>query len=220
VTGGRLSELLGLTWGDVNLADPSDASIRIESQVDRKGRRRPLKTAESQREVELPRTLATLLLALKVRSIHSRPDSFVFATLHGYRHAAVSWALAQGESVEELSWQLGHRNSAVTRVVYSQEIKSAERTARRRARMEAQYDELLGGSAVEAPLTGFPVFVGLSHPARESNAHLSPRRGVPNGFRSSGMRHMHRSRARRHPNHCEHPARPASTSNRHLAHLF
>jgi integrase len=198
VTGGRLSELLGLTWGDVNLADPSDASIRIEAQVDRKGRRRPLKTAESQREVELPRTLATLLLALKVRSMHSRPDSFVFATrsgrplgqrnvarelrramraardengrptfevmhrrdesgrpipvprgsvpsFHGYRHAAVSWALAHGESVEELSWQLGHRNSAVTRIVYSQEIKSAERTARRRARMEAQYGELLGG---------------------------------------------------------------------------
>jgi integrase len=203
VTGARLSELLGLTWADVNLADPSEASIRIERQVDRQGLRQPLKTDESRRDVELPRALASMLLELNLRSLHSRDDSFAFSTrsgrplgqrnvtrelrramraasdehgrpafpplherdeqgrlkpvprgsvpsFHGYRHAAVSWALAQGESIEELGWQLGHRNSAVTRTVYAQEVKSAERTARRRARMEAQYGGLLPGSGLEA----------------------------------------------------------------------
>ena len=35
------------------------------------------------------------------------------------------------------SWQLGHRNSIVTRAVYVHEIKTSERTARRRQRIEA-----------------------------------------------------------------------------------
>jgi hypothetical protein len=38
---------------------------------------------------------------------------------------------------------LGHKSSLVTRAVYVQEVKSAERTARRRARMEAQYSDVL-----------------------------------------------------------------------------
>jgi integrase len=203
VSGARLGELVGLTWGDLALDDLSDGRVRIEWQADRTGKRQPLKTAESQRDVELPRQLVAVLLAHKLRSARSTPGSFVFATrsgrplghrnvarelrramksatdaqgrpvfpvlherdehgkpvrvprgsvpsFHGYRHAAVSWALANGESVEELSWQLGHKNSAVTRTVYLQEVKSAQRTARRRARMEAQYGALLSGSLLEA----------------------------------------------------------------------
>jgi hypothetical protein len=45
-----------------------------------------------------------------------------------------------------VSWQLGHKTSLITRAVYVQEIKSAERTARRRARrtrMEARYGSIL-----------------------------------------------------------------------------
>jgi integrase len=62
---------------------------------------------------------------------------------HSFRHSAASEAIAQGDSAEEVSWQLGHRNSTVTRSVYVQEIKSAERKARRRANMETRYGELL-----------------------------------------------------------------------------
>jgi integrase len=74
-------------------------------------------------------------------------------TFHSFRHSAASEAIAQGDSAEEVSWQLGHRNSNVTRTVYVQEIKSAERKARRRANMEARYGSLLeaaGGSEAEA----------------------------------------------------------------------
>ena len=39
----------------------------------------------------------------------------------------------------------GHKSSVVTRSVYVQEIKSAERTARRRAKMEARYGSALEG---------------------------------------------------------------------------
>jgi hypothetical protein len=42
----------------------------------------------------------------------------------------------KGEGAEEVSWQLGHKDSTVTRKVYVQEVKSAERSARRREQME------------------------------------------------------------------------------------
>ena len=62
---------------------------------------------------------------------------------HSFRHSAASQAIAAGESAEEISWQLGHKDSTVTRAVYVHEIKSQERRARRRARMEAQYGSVL-----------------------------------------------------------------------------
>lgn len=58
-------------------------------------------------------------------------------SMHGYRHTAASVAIADGD-VEEVSWQLGHRSSVITRSIYRHEVKGAERTARRRARMEAR----------------------------------------------------------------------------------
>jgi len=64
---------------------------------------------------------------------------------HAFRHTAASEAIAAGDGAEEVSWQLGHKNSNVTRAVYVQEVKSAERRARMRAKLEARY-----GSALEA----------------------------------------------------------------------
>jgi hypothetical protein len=51
---------------------------------------------------------------------------------------------------EEVSWQLGHRNSVVTRAIYVHELKTAERIARRRQRIEAAAASFLpsaGGTA-------------------------------------------------------------------------
>lgn len=62
---------------------------------------------------------------------------------HGFRHTAASEAIAAGDGAEEVSWQLGHKNSVVTRTIYVQEIKSAERRAKRRSKLEARYESLL-----------------------------------------------------------------------------
>jgi integrase len=211
VTGARMSECLGLTWADLALADLDAAEVRFEHQVDRHGKTQRLKTEESRRTVEVPRQLAAMLVAHKLRSADASPTAFVFATrsgrpiqqrtvgvalrrtqtdavdakgrptfpalhdrdehgrpvpipagvlpsFHSFRHTAASEAIAGGESAEEISWQLGHRNSIITRAVYVQEVKSAERTARRRARMEKQYGRLLAdaqaGRVDEAPVGG------------------------------------------------------------------
>jgi integrase len=196
VTGARLSECLGLVWEDLDLSELDMACVSFRLQVDRRGQRQPLKTAESQRAVELPAGLASILAEHRLRSMHSTGDDFVFATrsgralsqrnvlralrraqeravrrdgsptfpelhrrdaggrrmpprpgavpsFHSFRHTAASVAIAAGESAEEVAWQLGHRNSTVTRAVYIQEIKSAERTSRRRARLDAEYSDLL-----------------------------------------------------------------------------
>ncbi len=70
------------------------------------------------------------------------PPRGAVPSFHSFRHTAASEAIAAGESAEEVAWQLGHRNSVVTRTVYIQEIKSVERADRRRARVETRYGEL------------------------------------------------------------------------------
>ena len=70
---------------------------------------------------------------------------------HAFRHTAASDAIAAGDGAEEVSWQLEHKNSNVTRAVYVQEVESAERRARVRAKMEARY-----GSALEAATRSRP----------------------------------------------------------------
>lgn len=62
-------------------------------------------------------------------------------------------AIAQGDSAEEVSWQLGHKNSTVTRTVYVQEIASAERKARRRAKMQERYGDMLEGARQDSQTT-------------------------------------------------------------------
>ncbi len=79
---------------------------------------------------------------------------------HSFRHTAASEAIAAGDGVEEVSWQLGHKSSNVTRAVYVQEVKSAERTAHRRARMEARYGSMLGDAMAAEDRLDRPMVVG------------------------------------------------------------
>ena len=83
VTGGRLSELLGLTWQDIDLADRDAAWVHIHRQIDRRGQFQPLKTESAERTVELPRSIVALLLGLKARSAHCRDADFIFTTRTG-----------------------------------------------------------------------------------------------------------------------------------------
>ena len=189
------------TWDDVDLEDVGTAGVRIEWQIDRAGERRPLKTDESRRSIELPSSLAAALKRHKLAGGVPAAAAFVFATrsgrplsqrnvlrslrtaqaraidsngrptfpalvdaieaktapprdaaptFHGFRHSAASLALASGESAEEVSWQLGHKNSVVTRAIYVQELRTVERSARRRARMASQYEAALAELAPKA----------------------------------------------------------------------
>lgn len=70
------------------------------------------------------------------------------------RHTAASQVIEDGDNVEEAAWLLGHKDSTVTRRVYVDEIKSRERSSKRRAKLEARMGPTLtalegsaGGSA-------------------------------------------------------------------------
>ena len=83
LTGARVSELLGLTWADVRLADLDEAELEFAWQVDRQGRRQPTKTDGSARTVPIPRELARILAAHKLASAFSGQEDYVFATRTG-----------------------------------------------------------------------------------------------------------------------------------------
>lgn len=82
LTGGRISELCGLTWADVRLDDLADAEIEFGWQVDRKGNRTPTKTDGSARTVPIPRALAVILARHKLASRISAPEGYVFRHAH------------------------------------------------------------------------------------------------------------------------------------------
>jgi integrase len=66
ITAARRSELLSLTWRDVDLGD--EPGVRFAYQVDRTGRRQPLETDESGGAVPIPPSLAAILTGHKLRS--------------------------------------------------------------------------------------------------------------------------------------------------------
>jgi integrase len=84
VVGGRESELLALWWENLDLSDPSTATITFSHQVDRRGNRVPLKTEESKATLPLPRATALTLLEHKARCMYTGPRSFVFASRSGH----------------------------------------------------------------------------------------------------------------------------------------
>jgi integrase len=84
VVGPRESELLGLWWEDLELADLGAATVRFWWQVDRTGERVSLKTEVSKATLPLPRTAALMMLEHKARTpAPTSPTSYVFATRAG-----------------------------------------------------------------------------------------------------------------------------------------
>ena len=77
-TGLRIGEALGLVVADL---DPEQAIVRVTHQLGRDGNRTPLKTAESQRALDIPPELMRRLLALVTeRGARFNPEAFVFAS--------------------------------------------------------------------------------------------------------------------------------------------
>jgi integrase len=82
-TGCRLAEALGLVWGEVDL---TEQTITFTSQLDRQGRRAPLKTSRSRRCLEITPKTASKLRAAKLAAARSGRHDFVFVTRAGTPH--------------------------------------------------------------------------------------------------------------------------------------
>lgn len=82
-TGCRLGEVLGLTWENVHL---DEQTIEFTHQLDRKGKRVPLKTKRSRRVLEVTPSLIGRVREHKIAAEHSAAHELVFTTRKGSGH--------------------------------------------------------------------------------------------------------------------------------------
>ena len=82
-TGARLSEVLGLIWGEVDL---DQQTVHFTSQLDREDNRAPLKTKRSDRYLEVTPQLASKLRVAKLAAFKSTDHDFVFVSRAGTPH--------------------------------------------------------------------------------------------------------------------------------------
>jgi len=148
-SGMRQSELLGLTWADV---DFEGGFLHVRKQLSRKGERVEVKTAQAVRGVVLMAELARILREHKAKSAHSLDADLVFATragqplghrnvlrafvkaadaaglnpegvrslvFHDCRRTFVSALIAGGADVIAVSRQVGHSDPSITLRAYA-----------------------------------------------------------------------------------------------------
>ena len=165
----RVSELLGLTWHDV---DVKENVLRVRFQLDRKGNRQALKTAAGRRDVILIDQLGRELRRSRLVSRFSQDDDLVFATatgrtlghrnltgrglgkacaraglsdvtFHALRHTFASLLIAQGHDPVFVSRQLGHANPAITLRVYAHLFDANRHAKRAREQLNSEFRHLL-----------------------------------------------------------------------------
>jgi integrase len=156
-TGVRVGEALGLTWGNVHLAD--DAHIMVVEQV-RHGKRKRLKTEASFARVPLSPTMAAWLTVLRPEGVAANAPVFASKTgtplnysnvyhrvlqpalkevgldgqgiaFHAFRKACGSFLLHHGKTLKQVQGWLRHSQLTTTLNVYIQQV-----------------DDGLGGAAV------------------------------------------------------------------------
>ena len=166
----RLSELLGLTWSDV---DFRGRSLRVRRQMGRDGKPRTLKTTAASRDVILMSQLAGELRKRRLASAFSADGDLVFCTttgqttghrnltgrglekaaeraglegvtFHVLRHTFASILIAQGHDPVFVSRQLGHANAAITLKVYAHLFDAQRHASKAREQLEAEYGGMLG----------------------------------------------------------------------------
>jgi integrase len=171
-SGVRLSELLGLTWSNV---DFRGRSLQVREQMGRDGKRRSLKTAAASKDVILMSQLAGELRKLRLASSFSDSRDLVFCTttgqtkghrnltgrglekaakaaglqavtFHVLRHTFASILIAQGHDPVFVSRQLGHANAAITLKVYAHLFDAQRHAQKARERLESEYGGMLGSS--------------------------------------------------------------------------
>jgi integrase len=173
-SGVRVSELLGLTWGDI---DFKENLIRIRFQMSRKGKRTALKTESGNRDVILMDELARLLRARKVAARFSRDEDLLIgngigrtlgytrlrkafakaatdakisgATPHTCRHTFASILIHQGASVEFVSDQLGHASTKTTWDIYVHLFRARDQAAAAKRELDAAFGHVLRAASEE-----------------------------------------------------------------------
>jgi integrase len=68
-----------------------------------------------------------------------KPARNTIPSWHSFRHSSASEAIADGDPIEDVADRLGHKSTVVTETIYRHEIKSAERSAAKRAKLEQRY---------------------------------------------------------------------------------
>jgi integrase len=164
-TGMRKAEVLGLAWEDIDVAR---RTLSVELQLDRAGRRAPLKTKRSRRRVAIPLDLAAALAEHRLAStgdlVFSRRDGRPYGhrtadhalsgacsragidpapTWHDLRHSHVSMLFAAGKDPVAIAARVGDSIETVLRI-YAHEYDAARRRGDESDELGAIY-----GNAVE-----------------------------------------------------------------------
>ena len=177
-TGVRASELLGLTWEDV---DFDRQVIRVRYQMSRKGNERVLLKSESgRREVILMREVAHRLRKARLAARFSNQTDLVVAnsvgktlgyrrlanvfaaacdaagvhgvTPHTCRHTFASILIDQGRDVEFVSQQLGHASTKTTWDTYVHLFRAREHADAARRDLDAAFGRMLRAAEDPSPL--------------------------------------------------------------------
>lgn len=175
-TGLRVSELLGLTWGDI---DFDRQVVRVQWQMNRVGNKRvPLKTESGCREVVLMAEVAHRLRKARLAARFSADTDLIIAngvgktlghrklgalfaaardgagvsdvTPHTCRHTFASILIDQGRDVEFVSQQLGHASTKTTWDTYVHLFRAREHAEAARRDLDAAFGRML--RAADDPL--------------------------------------------------------------------
>ncbi|HET9105362.1 MAG TPA: tyrosine-type recombinase/integrase [Solirubrobacteraceae bacterium] len=167
-SGLRASEVLGLTWSEIDFADQV---IRVRHQMSRTGERVPVKTDAGRRDVILMDELAQVLRKRRLAARFSQPEDLVLGngvgntlgytrllrafseaadaaelrgvTPHTCRHTFASILIDQGATVEFVSDQLGHATTKTTWDIYVHLFRRREHAETARQELNAAFGPML-----------------------------------------------------------------------------